>query len=119
MATTSASDAKRLNQNSGVSVPLADYGCDGTRFAGVESGLYDRHLFFDKIVAAADANARDRFEAFAHAVRDVLSQRWVITEQTYSRQNAKRVPPNPGPSTDRRQDSEPGSAAPAGYTTAR
>ena len=34
---------------------------------------------------------RERFEAMARSVRDVLSQRWVRTETTYHRENAKRV----------------------------
>ena len=34
---------------------------------------------------------RERFEAVARSVRDVLSQRWVRTEQTYERENPKRV----------------------------
>src|SRR4029450_10518887 len=48
-------------------------------------------LLFDNVVAVADADARERFEAFARAVRDVLSQRWILTEQTYARENPKRV----------------------------
>ena len=36
-------------------------------------------------------DARERFEAFARSVRDVLSQRWVRTEETYERENPKRV----------------------------
>src|SRR4029450_7761594 len=39
----------------------------------------------------AAAGARERYEAFARSVRDVLSQRWVRTEQTYERENPKRV----------------------------
>ena len=35
--------------------------------------------------------ARERFEAVARSVRDVLSQRWVRTEETYERENPKRV----------------------------
>ncbi len=34
---------------------------------------------------------RDRFEAVARSVRDILSQRWIRTEQTYGRKNPKRV----------------------------
>ena len=34
---------------------------------------------------------RERFEALARSVRDVLSQRWLRTEQTYDRENPKRV----------------------------
>jgi len=37
------------------------------------------------------ADARARFDAFAHSVRDVLSQRWVLTERTYEQRNPKRV----------------------------
>ena len=37
------------------------------------------------------AGARERFEAVARSVRDVLSQRWVLTERTYDRENPKRV----------------------------
>jgi len=32
-----------------------------------------------------------RFEAFAHSVRDILSQRWVHTENTYERENPSRA----------------------------
>ncbi|HWO92438.1 MAG TPA: glycogen/starch/alpha-glucan phosphorylase, partial [Methylomirabilota bacterium] len=37
------------------------------------------------------AEARERYEALARSVRDVLSQRWVRTEQTYESANPKRV----------------------------
>ena len=39
----------------------------------------------------AAAGPRERYEAVARSVRDVLSQRWVRTEQTYERENPKRV----------------------------
>ncbi len=39
----------------------------------------------------AAATPRDQFEAFARSVRDILSQRWVLTEKTYERQNPKRL----------------------------
>src|SRR5262245_54318823 len=53
--------------------------------------LYDRHLLFDNVVDPATAAPRQRYEALARSVRDVLSRRWVRTEQTYERENAKRV----------------------------
>lgn len=34
---------------------------------------------------------RKRFEAVARSVRDVLSQRWIKTRDTYARANTKRV----------------------------
>src|SRR5467141_3743071 len=67
------------------------YGSGLIQLAGPENALYERHLVFDNIVDPEAAGPRERFEAFARSVRDVLSQRWVRTEQTYERQNPKRV----------------------------
>ncbi len=71
--------------------PFDQYGYVNTPFFGLDSALYERHLFFDKVADLADTDTRDRFEAFARSVRDVLSQRWVLTQKTYDRQNPKRV----------------------------
>jgi len=60
-------------------------------FSGSNDALYERHLMFDKVVPLDAATPRDKFEAVAHAVRDVLSQRWIKTEQTYQQRNVKRV----------------------------
>src|SRR6267378_2690528 len=70
---------------------LERYGCGPVRFAGDADGLYERHLVFDSILDPSAAGPRERFEAFARSVRDVLSQRWVHTERTYERENPKRV----------------------------
>jgi starch phosphorylase len=67
------------------------YGCGPVELTGSPSALYERHLFFDNVIDPAGASARERYEAFARSVRDVLSQRWVRTEQTYARENPKRV----------------------------
>jgi starch phosphorylase len=69
----------------------AQYGCGPVEFAGTHNGLYERHLLFDNVVAPAAAGAHERYEAFARSVRDILSQRWVLTEDTYARKNPKRV----------------------------
>ena len=53
--------------------------------------LYERHLLFDKVVESSSATARERFEAFALSVREVLAQRWVQTKTSYARANPKRV----------------------------
>ena len=34
---------------------------------------------------------RERYEAVARSVRDILSQRWIQTEHTYERENPKRI----------------------------
>ena len=60
-------------------------------FSGTDEALYERHLLFDSGVDLAAATARDRFEALARSVRDVLSQRWLLTEKTYEQQNPKRL----------------------------
>ena len=70
---------------------LERYGCGPIRFSGTAEGLYDRHLLFDDVVDPAEAGPREKFEAVARSVKDVLSQRWVRTEQTYKRANPKRV----------------------------
>src|SRR5215470_10276387 len=67
------------------------YGCGPVELTGDADGLYERHLFFDNVIDPATASARDRYEAFARSVRDVLSQRWVRTEQTHDQQNPKRA----------------------------
>src|SRR6516225_9775414 len=70
---------------------LQHYCGDAIQFAGTADALYDRHLVFDRAIDPKVASARERFEAFAHSVRDVLAQRWVKTKATYEQQNAKRV----------------------------
>jgi starch phosphorylase len=70
---------------------LAQYGCGPIPFSGGDNALYERHLTFDGVVAMEDSGARERFEAVARSVRDVLSQRWIRTEKTYERENPKRV----------------------------
>ncbi|MBV8360412.1 MAG: glycogen/starch/alpha-glucan phosphorylase, partial [Deltaproteobacteria bacterium] len=52
---------------------------------------YDRHVVFDHAVSMENASARERFEAVARVLRDLLTQRWLLTEQTYEEANAKRV----------------------------
>jgi glycogen phosphorylase len=79
---TAADDTSKLIQQ---------YGCGPIQFTGTENALYERHLFFDNVVELMAAGPRERFEAFARSVRDVLSQRWVHTEKTYERDNPKRV----------------------------
>jgi glycogen phosphorylase len=70
---------------------LEQYGCGPIRFSGHGDALYERHLLFDDVVDPLAAGARERFEAAARSVRDVLSQRWVRTERTYNRLNPKRI----------------------------
>jgi starch phosphorylase len=70
---------------------LKRYECGSVRFSGDPNGLYERHLLFDFIDDPAKAGPRERYEALARSVRDVLSQRWFKTQQTYERANPKWV----------------------------
>src|SRR5260370_13901996 len=67
------------------------YACGPVELTGSADALYDRHLLFDNVADPAAAGPRPRYEALARSVRDLLSQRWVRTEQTYERENPKRV----------------------------
>ena len=70
---------------------LEQYSVGPIQFTGTNDALYERHLVFDNVMEPATIGARERFEAVAHSVRDVLSQRWIQTEKTYERKNPKRV----------------------------
>ena len=70
---------------------LIQYGCGPIQFSGVSDALYERHLLFDRVIDPAETTAREHYEACARSVRDILSQRWVLTGKTYNQANAKRV----------------------------
>jgi starch phosphorylase len=61
----------------------------GLRFA--DRDYYDRHLIFDHAVPLQQADQRQRFEALARSLRDLLTQRWLLTQSTHDQQNPKQV----------------------------
>ena len=91
MSTKTAAARQVLTDSPNISRLLNQYGCGPIAFAGSENSLYARHLLFDHAVDPAAATRRDQFEAFARSVRDILSQRWRLTEKTYELQNPKRL----------------------------
>ena len=70
---------------------LKRYECGSVRFGGDENASYERHLVFDHVIDEATAHPRQKFEALAWAVRDLLTQRWIKTRKTYAATNPKRV----------------------------
>ena len=70
---------------------LQQYGVGPIQFSGSNDALYERHLTFDNVVDVKKATVREQFEAAAHAIRDIVSQRWLLTEKTYAEKNPKRV----------------------------
>ena len=71
--------------------PLRQYGVGAMRFAGAPDALYERHLKFDNVVEPGSSDLRERYEAAARSIRDILSDRWLRTDETYARENPKRV----------------------------
>jgi len=67
------------------------YACGPVELTGTADALYERHLLFDNVIDPATSEARERYEALARSARDILSQRWVRTEQTYDQANPKRA----------------------------
>jgi glycogen phosphorylase len=59
------------------------------RFA--DRDYYDRHLVFDHVVTMEQADQRQRFEAMARSLRDLLTQRWLLTQSIHDRANPKQV----------------------------
>ena len=76
---------------SGATEIPGQYECGPVRFAGDANASYERHLVFDHVVEPKAATLRERFEAVARALRDLLTQRWLKTDQAYDRANPKRV----------------------------
>jgi starch phosphorylase len=70
---------------------LQQYGVGPIQFTGTNDALYERHLTFDHVVDVKKADLREQFEAAAHSIRDIISQRWLQTEKTYEQKNPKRV----------------------------
>ncbi|MFZ9937742.1 MAG: glycogen/starch/alpha-glucan phosphorylase [Luteolibacter sp.] len=70
---------------------LQRFNCGPVTFSGSDNALYERHLTFDRVVPLEYAMPRDKFEAAARAVRDLLSQRWLLTSKAYKQANVKRV----------------------------
>ncbi len=52
---------------------------------------YDRHLMLDHVVSMESASDRARFEALASSLRDLIAQRWLLTQQTHETRNPKQV----------------------------
>src|SRR4029453_15368888 len=67
------------------------YNVGTVQFYGDATASYERHLLYDYVVHPREAPARERYEAVAHTVRDLLAQRWLKTQETYDRANPKFV----------------------------
>ena len=82
MSTKSVTTTLKATESADISKLLSQYECGPVQFAGTDNALYERHLLFDTVIDLKDSGPRERFEAVARSVRDILSQRWVHTENT-------------------------------------
>src|SRR5215467_4254102 len=74
-----------------VSRLIEQYECGPVKLAGTADALYERHLMFDNVTHPRGIGHRERYEAVARSVRDILSQRWLRTGLTYEREDPKRI----------------------------
>ena len=91
MATRKRASSSSTKALDGKTKLAEQYGCGPIEFTGTDTALYERHLIFDHAIKLAAAGSREQYEALACSIRDVLTQRWVLTEETYERENPKRV----------------------------
>jgi len=91
MVTKRKTGSSTLTSADGLAKLRKQYGCGPVEFTGTDNALYERHLTFDNVIKLAVAGPRERYEAFARSVRDILSQRWLLTEDAYQRENPKRI----------------------------
>jgi glycogen phosphorylase len=91
MSTKGIPAASKSSESENLIRLFSPYGLGPIRFAGSPDALYERHLLFDRVIDPAETTHREHYEAFARSVRDVLSQRWVLTRRTYTEANSKRI----------------------------
>src|SRR5215813_13313957 len=91
MTAAARKEAVKRTSEPSVEGLLERYACGPVHFSGGADALYDRHLMLSSLTDSARAGLRQRYEAVARSMRDILAQRWYRTEQTYDRENPKRV----------------------------
>ena len=70
---------------------IQQYACGAVHFSGDANASYERHVMFDHVVEPQAASLRERFEAVARSLRDLLVPRWLKTDATYDQANPKQV----------------------------
>src|SRR6266576_2836148 len=70
---------------------LKQYECGLVPLERDQDAAYRRHLAFDHMVEPENSSTRQKFQALARSLRDLLAQRWLKTKQAYFHANPKRV----------------------------
>lgn len=53
--------------------------------------IYDQQLVFNQVIRPENATPRQKFSAISLSLRDLLTEQWLKTQETYDRENPKRV----------------------------
>src|SRR4029453_351837 len=70
---------------------MQQYACGAVQFSGDANASYERHVMFDHAVTPQAPSLRERCEAVARSLRDLLVPRWLQTDATYEQANPKQV----------------------------
>jgi starch phosphorylase len=70
---------------------LKQYECGPVPVEKDADAAFRRHLAFDHMIEPELSSMRQKFQALARSLRDLLAQRWLKTKQTYFRENPKQV----------------------------
>ena len=91
MSTKNAAAVSKATETEILSEAASKFRIAPAQIASTLHDSYQHHLLFDNSVDPAVTNAREHYEALARAVREILSQRWVLTNRTYHHANPKRI----------------------------
>jgi glycogen phosphorylase len=91
MSTNPALTVSKSTETQILSEAASKFTIAPTQIANTLHDFYQRHLLFDNGVDPAVTNVREHYEAFARSVREILSQRWALTNRTYHHANPKRI----------------------------
>jgi glycogen phosphorylase len=91
MSTNPAVAVSKTTEAEILSEAASKFAIPPTQIGNTLHDFYQRHLLFDNGVDPAVTNVREHYEAFARSVREILSQRWVLTNRTYHHANPKRI----------------------------
>ena len=74
MSTNRVITSSKLPESETISKPRSPVALGPIALTGSKDSLYERHLIFDNVLDPAALGARERFEAIARSVRDLLSE---------------------------------------------
>jgi len=91
MSTKSATASPMPPHSDAIAKVRSQYTGGPIELTGTDNSLYERHLVYDNVLEPGALGPRERFEAIARSVRDILAQRWIMTETTYTQKNPKHI----------------------------